>query len=174
MAATTMDIIDKDGFRSNVGIILADHQGRLLWTKRIGQNAWQFPQGGIDAGENHSDAMFRELYEEIGLDYEDVEVIGLTRGWLRYRLPKKYVRHNSSPSCIGQKQKWYLLRLASNQCQIRFDRGPKPEFDGWKWVNYWYPINQVIEFKRDVYRRALRELTHIHCEIERKFACSRL
>ena len=165
----TMDTIDKDGFRPNVGIILADDMGRLLWAKRVRQNAWQFPQGGIDAGENPRDALYRELYEEVGLESKDVKILAHTRGWLRYRLPKQYLRRNSSPMCIGQKQKWYLLRLSGDQNGIRFDRGGKPEFDGWKWVNYWYPISQVIEFKRDVYRRALKELAQVHSEIERKF-----
>ncbi len=163
-----MDVIDKEGFRPNVGIILADGKGSLLLAKRIGQDAWQFPQGGIDSGEKPSDAMYRELYEEVGLESADVEILGQTRGWLRYRLPKRYIRRNKSPICVGQKQKWYLLQLAGDQNSIRFDRGDKPEFDGWKWVNYWYPISQVIEFKRDVYRKALKELAHVHSEIERK------
>jgi putative (di)nucleoside polyphosphate hydrolase len=165
-----MDVIDNEGFRPNVGIILADGKGRLLLAKRIGQDAWQFPQGGIDAGEKPHDAMYRELYEEVGLESNDVEILAHTRGWLRYRLPKRYIRRNKSPVCVGQKQKWYLLRLAGDQNCIRFDRGKKPEFDGWKWVNYWYPISQVIEFKRDVYRKALKELAHVHSELERKLS----
>lgn len=168
----SMDTIDSDGFRPNVGIILADGRGRLLWAKRVGQDAWQFPQGGIDRGEKPAEAMYRELYEEVGLKSTDVEVLAQTRGWLRYRLPKRYIRRNASPVCIGQKQKWYLLRLAGDASQIRFDRGKKPEFDGWKWVNYWYPIYQVVEFKREVYRRALKELAQVHSEIERKL-CNR-
>ncbi|HBD11749.1 MAG TPA: RNA pyrophosphohydrolase [Porticoccaceae bacterium] len=165
-----MDTIDSQGYRPNVGIVLADGGGKLLWAKRAGQDAWQFPQGGIDAGEHPQDAMYRELYEEVGLQENDVEVLAQTRGWLRYRLPKRYMRRNSSPRCIGQKQKWFLLRLASDPNNIRFDRGAKPEFDNWQWVNYWYPISQVIEFKREVYRRALKELALVHSEIERKLA----
>ncbi len=163
-----MDTIDKDGFRPNVGIVLADGQGQLLWAKRIGQEAWQFPQGGIDDGENPLDALHRELYEEIGLCAGDVEIIAHTRGWLRYRLPKRFIRRNSKPQCIGQKQKWFLLRLVGAEHSICFDRGSKPEFDGWKWVNYWYPVGQVVDFKRDVYRRALKELAQAHREIEHK------
>jgi putative (di)nucleoside polyphosphate hydrolase len=164
-----MDPIDNEGFRPNVGIMIADGKGRLLLAKRIGQDAWQFPQGGIHTGEEPHEAMYRELYEEVGLAASDVEIIGHTNDWLYYRLPKRYIRRGSTPLCIGQKQKWYLLRLAGDHRKIRFDRSEKPEFDGWKWVNYWYPINQVIEFKKDVYRRALKELAHIHGEIERKF-----
>lgn len=163
-----MDMIDNEGFRPNVGIILADGRGKLLWAKRAGQDAWQFPQGGIDVGEKPADAMYRELYEEVGLESGDVEVLGQTRGWLRYHLPKRYIRGNNFPVCIGQKQKWYLLRLSGDQSAIRFDRGSKPEFDSWQWVNYWYPISQVIEFKREVYRKALKELAQVHSEIESK------
>lgn len=161
-------MIDKQGFRANVGIVLSDGQGRILWAKRIGQEAWQFPQGGINRGESPEDALYRELYEEIGLATEDVRLLAQTRGWLRYRLPGRYIRRHSQPLCIGQKQKWFLLELTTSASRIRFDRGEKPEFDNWSWVNYWYPIRQIIDFKREVYRRALKELASAHVEIERK------
>jgi len=107
------DVIDSDGFRPNVGIILANSQGQVLWARRIGQTSWQFPQGGINEGETPEQAMFREVKEEIGLSEKDIEIIAVTRGWLRYRLPKRMIRHHSLPICIGQKQKWYLLKLTS-------------------------------------------------------------
>lgn len=151
-------MIDSDGFRPNVGIILANDQGQVLWAKRVGQDAWQFPQGGVDANETPEQAMFRELKEEIGLNPADVEVIGCTRGWLRYRLPKRMIRYHSKPLCIGQKQKWFLLRIRSDDASVCFSHSAKPEFDGWRWVSYWYPLGQVISFKREVYRSALKEL----------------
>lgn len=163
-------MVDREGFRPNVGIVIANGQGQLLWAKRIGQDAWQFPQGGVDQGESPEQALYRELYEEVGLTKDDVELVGGTRGWLRYRLPKKYIRTHSKPLCIGQKQKWYLLKLVGDESKIRFDRGHKAEFDGWQWVNYWYPVDKVVDFKRDVYRRALRELAQLHIEMERKVA----
>ena len=151
-------MIDSDGFRANVGIILANTQGQVLWAKRIGHDSWQFPQGGIDYGETPLDAMYRELYEEVGLYPQHVELLAVTKDWLRYRLPKRYVRTNQEPLCIGQKQKWFLLRLDENNAQnIRFDIS-KPEFDEWQWVSYWYPLNQVVAFKRGVYQKALQEL----------------
>lgn len=161
-------MIDKEGFRENVGIVLSDGQGKILWAKRIGQDAWQFPQGGINDGESPEDALYRELYEEIGLSPDDVRVLAETKGWLKYRLPKRYIRRHTQPVCIGQKQKWFLLELTGSATNIRFDLGEKPEFDGWSWVNYWYPVMQIVEFKRDVYRRALKELANAHTEIERK------
>ena len=151
-------MIDSDGFRPNVGIVLANHRGQVLWARRIGQQAWQFPQGGIKHQESFEEALFRELKEEVGLHPEDVRVLAQTKGWLRYRLPKQLLRHKSTPVCIGQKQKWFLLQMLSPDERIDFSYSDKPEFDHWEWVSYWYPISQVVLFKRDVYRRALREL----------------
>ncbi|MEH6470678.1 MAG: RNA pyrophosphohydrolase [Halopseudomonas sp.] len=151
-------MIDSEGFRPNVGIIIANDHGQVLWARRVGQDAWQFPQGGINDNETPEQAMYRELKEEVGLDPGDVELLGSTRGWLRYRLPKRMIRYHSKPLCIGQKQKWYLLRLRSDDSAVSFDFSHKPEFDGWRWVSYWYPLGQVISFKREVYRSALKEL----------------
>ncbi|MFW2176936.1 MULTISPECIES: RNA pyrophosphohydrolase [unclassified Moraxella] len=152
-------MIDAEGFRANVGIILANTQGQVLWAKRVGHDAWQFPQGGIDYGETPVDAMYRELWEEVGLYPEHVKLLSQTQNWLRYRLPKRFVRQGQQPLCIGQKQKWFLLQLDEKNVQyIRFDTA-KPEFDHWEWVSYWYPLNQVVAFKRNVYRRALLELS---------------
>ena len=162
------DNIDKDGFRANVGIVICDQRGRLFWARRIGQNAWQFPQGGIDPQESPVQAMYRELHEEVGLEEGDVEMLGQTQNWLRYRLPQRYLRKGKQSRCIGQKQKWFLLRLTAPESSIQFDHGDKPEFDGWRWVNYWYPVGQVIEFKRGVYRRALKELSRAHQRLEKQ------
>ena len=151
-------MIDSDGFRPNVGIILSNNEGQVLWARRIGQDAWQFPQGGIKQDESAEEALFRELREEIGLREHDVDILACTRGWLRYRLPKRMVRYNSQPICIGQKQKWFLLRMKRDDARVNLTKSESPEFDGWRWVCYWYPLDQVVAFKRDVYRKALKEL----------------
>ncbi|HHQ13737.1 MAG TPA: RNA pyrophosphohydrolase [Chromatiales bacterium] len=153
-----MDSIDRQGFRANVGIILSDGNGALLLGGRIRQRGWQFPQGGIQVDETPEQAMYRELHEEIGLRPEDVEVLACTRDWLRYRLPERYVRRNSHPVCIGQKQRWFLLRLVGDQAQVRLDQSELPEFDRWRWVQFWEPVREVIWFKREVYTKALEEL----------------
>ena len=152
-------MIDSDGFRLNVGIILANQFNQVLWAKRIGQSSWQFPQGGIKVSETPGQALYRELYEEVGLVEGDVKIIATTKGWLRYRLPKKMIRHNSHPLCVGQKQKWYLLRMLSADSMVTVNSSHSPEFDNWKWVSYWYPLGQVVSFKREVYRRAMKELS---------------
>lgn len=152
-------MIDAQGFRPNVGIVISDDRGRLLWARRVGgRDAWQFPQGGIHEGESAEQALFRELEEEVGLAPDDVEIVASTRGWLRYRLPKRFLRKGQEPLCIGQKQRWYLLRLLAGDDAVSLDHNPKPEFDHWRWVSYWYPLGQVVYFKREVYRRALKEL----------------
>jgi putative (di)nucleoside polyphosphate hydrolase len=156
--AMSNDWIDAEGFRANVGIILADGDGKLLLAGRAGSKGWQFPQGGVLRGEEPEAAMFRELREEVGLDRDDVELLGVTADWLRYRLPDKYVRRNSRPLCVGQKQRWYMLRLVSSTDSVRFDLGELPEFDRIRWVDFWRPVNEVIYFKRRVYARALHEL----------------
>lgn len=151
-------MIDSDGYRPNVGIILTNVSGKVLWARRIGQDAWQFPQGGIRQHETPVEALYRELHEEVGLDPEDVEIVACTRGWLKYRLPKRMIRQNTLPICVGQKQKWFMLKLTSDDSRICFDFSADPEFDGWEWVSYWYPLGKVVSFKRDVYRQALAEL----------------
>lgn len=151
-------MIDSDGYRPNVGIIICNDKEQVLWAKRYGQNSWQFPQGGIKEGESIEQAMYRELYEEVGLKPADVKIIAVNHGWLRYKLPKRMIRRDSQPPiCIGQKQRWFLLRLVCNEQTINMQRSKVPEFDDWRWVNYWYPVRQVISFKREVYRKAMQE-----------------
>ena len=151
-------LIDADGYRANVGIMLSNALGQLLWAKRTGMDAWQFPQGGIRPSENPQSAMFRELHEEIGLLPEHVAVLGCTQDWLRYRLPEEFVRRNAKPVCVGQKQIWYLLRLHGGDELVRLDHSPRPEFDHWRWIDFWAPLSEVVAFKQQVYRQALQEL----------------
>ena len=158
-------MIDAEGFRPNVGIVLANARGEVLWARRAGQDAWQFPQGGIQSEESPEQALYRELREEIGLTRDHVEIVACTRGWLRYRLPQRLVRQNSAPVCIGQKQKWFLLKMLADDAAIQLDSTHKPEFDHWSWVSYWYPLNQIIAFKREVYRRAMKELAPKHSQL---------
>lgn len=151
-------VIDKAGYRLNVGIILINDSGLVFWGRRQGHDAWQFPQGGLMSGETALQAMHRELREEIGLEKSDVEFLGSTRHWLKYRLPTQYIRYGTEPLVIGQKQKWFLLKLISSEQKIRLDLSDAPEFDSWRWIDYKEPGEQVIFFKRQVYTQAMKEL----------------
>ncbi len=154
-------MIDSEGFRPNVGIILSNPEGKVFWARRFGQNAWQFPQGGIQNHETADEAMYRELFEETGLLPEHVEIVGKTSNWLRYRLPKRMIRKNSNPVCIGQKQIWFMLRLTASEANFNLSTMDRPEFDHWCWVDYWHPMQEVVFFKRNVYKKALSELEHL-------------
>jgi putative (di)nucleoside polyphosphate hydrolase len=154
------DSIDADGFRANVGIVLIRDDRQVFLGGRTGGRGWQFPQGGVLQNESAEEALYRELNEEIGLAHEDVQVLAATDHWLRYRLPKQYVRRNSQPPCIGQKQRWFLLRFVGSEDRVHFDSTAEPEFERFKWVDYWTPVREVIFFKRAVYVRALDELAH--------------
>ena len=138
-------------------MVLANKEGRVLWAKRVGQEAWQFPQGGLRSSESPEEALYRELHEEIGLIPKQVQIVGTTKGWLRYKLPKRLLRDNKS-FFIGQKQKWFLLKMLADDHAVSFQQSETPEFDSWQWVSYWYPLSKIISFKQDVYRRALKEL----------------
>ena len=154
-------MIDPDGYRPNVGIILMRPDGRVFWARRVRRDGWQFPQGGMNTDETPVEAMYRELREETGLLPAHVEVLGATPGWLRYRLPQRSVRHDDRLVCIGQKQVWFLLRMLGEECDLRLDLTEKPEFDLWRWVDFWYPVEHVVTFKRGVYASALRHLAPI-------------
>jgi len=151
-------VIDPDGYRPNVGIVLMREDGQVFWARRVRRDGWQFPQGGMNSDETPVEAMYRELQEETGLLPEHVEVLGATPGWLRYRLPSRAIRRNERQVCIGQKQVWFLLRLVGDESAVRLDANEKPEFDLWRWVDFWYPAAHVVTFKRRVYEQALRHL----------------
>ena len=151
-------MLDRDGYRPNVAIVIANAKGLVFWGKRVREHSWQFPQGGINAGETPEQAMYRELREEVGLQPGHVKILGRTREWLRYEVPNHWIRREWRGSYRGQKQIWYLLRLVGRDSDVCLRASEKPEFDAWRWHEYWVPLESVIDFKREVYRRALTEL----------------
>jgi putative (di)nucleoside polyphosphate hydrolase len=154
---TTM--IDRDGYRPNVAIVLVNNRNQVFWGKRIKEHAWQFPQGGIKQGETPEQAMFRELNEETGLEPHHVRVLGRTREWLHYNVPNHWVKREWRGTYKGQKQIWFLLRLVGRDTDICLRASCHPEFDAWRWHDYWVPLESVIDFKRDVYRLGLEQLS---------------
>jgi putative (di)nucleoside polyphosphate hydrolase len=151
-------MIDRDGYRPNVAIVLLNEKNEVFWGKRVNQHSWQFPQGGIKAGESPAQAMYRELHEEVGLKPAHVRILGRTREWLRYDVPAQWLRRDWRSHYRGQKQIWFLLRFVGRDCDVCLRACEKPEFDAWRWHDYWVPLESVIEFKRSVYQQALTEL----------------
>ena len=152
-------MLDREGFRPNVGIILLNPTNEVWWGKRVREHSWQFPQGGIKYGETPEQAMFRELEEETGLLPQHVKVIGRTRDWLRYEVPDNFIKREVRGHYRGQKQIWFLLRMLGRDCDVNLRASTHPEFDAWRWHEYWVPLDVVIEFKREVYQLALQELS---------------
>ena len=159
-------MLDRDGFRPNVGIILLNHKSQVFWGKRIRTHSWQFPQGGIDRGENPEQAMFRELHEEVGLFPQHVHVLARTRDWLRYEVPDRFIRRDARGHYKGQKQIWFLLQLVGHDWDLNLRATDHPEFDAWRWNDYWVPLDVVVEFKRGVYEMALTELARFVPQID--------
>jgi putative (di)nucleoside polyphosphate hydrolase len=151
-------MIDRDGYRPNVAIVLANQKNQVFWGKRVKEHAWQFPQGGIKPGESPEEAMYRELNEETGLARHHVKILGRTRDWLHYNVPTHWVKREWRGTYRGQKQIWFLLRLVGRDCDISLRASGHPEFDAWRWHDYWVPLESVIDFKREVYRLGLEQL----------------
>ena len=153
-------MLDRDGYRPNVAIVIVNVRNQVFWGKRVREHSWQFPQGGINPGETPERAMFRELHEEVGLEPRHVRILGRTREWLRYEVPHHWVKREWRGSYRGQKQIWYLLRLVGRDTDVSLRASERPEFDAWRWHDYWVPLDAVIDFKREVYRMALEQLAY--------------
>ena len=152
------DLIFDDGFRANVGIVIFNQKLQVFFAKRRYQSGWQFPQGGIQLGESPKKAMFRELLEETGLDKKSVEIIYVSDHWYDYRIPKKSIRKaTKGTTVIGQRQKWFLLKLKDQSTSIVLNTSSEQEFDSWKWIAPDLSIKQVIGFKQDVYKKVISE-----------------
>ena len=126
-------------------------------------NQWQFPQGGIDPHESPHNAVLRELQEETGINQDSVEIIASTQEYLKYDYPKSVIQELNVKKTwrfAGQQVQFFLVRYHGTDENIDVQNVPKPEFDTWKWAEYWEPVRIVVEFKRAMYRRALKELAH--------------
>ncbi len=147
-------------YRLCVGVVLINRAGRVFVGRRIDQNtpAWQFPQGGIDEGEEPCAAALRELVEEIGTDA--AEFLGESASWYDYDLPDKLLGKVWSGRYRGQRQKWFAMRFTGGDSDIDLETD-QPEFAAWKWV----PIDDVpaliVPFKRAVYQRVVDEFRHL-------------
>ena len=162
---TASDLIDTDGYRRNVGLVICNSETQVFWARRRRHDGWQFPQGGVEPNETAEEAVYRELFEEVGLLRRHVRIMGCTRAWLHYDVPEIYQR-TQGVRFRGQKQMWFLLQMLGDDSDICLNTDTNPEFDCWRWVNYWTPVCQIISFKRNVYRSALTELEPFTLQFE--------
>src|SRR5258706_13276026 len=130
-------MIDRDGYRPNVAIVLINGRNQVFWGKRGKEHAWQFPQGGINPGETPEQAMYRELQEETGLEPQHVRILGRTRDWLHYNVPTHWVKRERRGTYRGQKQNWFLLRLVWRECGIRLLAHSHPHVHAGRWSTFW-------------------------------------
>jgi putative (di)nucleoside polyphosphate hydrolase len=145
----------KTGYRLNVAMIVLNKENKSLFCKRRNTDNWQFPQGGVDKDETIESAMFRELNEEVGLNEENVDIKAVSQNLIYYDIPKNIRSRVLGGKFKGQAQKYFLLKLISGE--IDLNKENIPEFDKYTWVPFWYPLNQVVDFKKEAYRNALIE-----------------
>ena len=146
----------KTGYRLNVAMIVLNKDNKVLFCKRRNTENWQFPQGGVDENENIESAMFRELNEEVGLEKDNVEIKAVSQNLIYYDIPKNIRSRVLGGKFKGQAQKYFLLKLISGDVDLNIEN--TPEFDKYSWVSFWYPLHQVVDFKKEAYRSALIEL----------------
>lgn len=149
-------------YRPAIGIVVVNLRDEVLIGRRNDmEDQWQFPQGGIDPHETPSNAALRELKEETSICHSSVEILGFTQQDLKYDYPSSVIQDLNVKKTwrfAGQQVQFCLLRYHGSDESIDVQNVPKPEFDAWKWVDYWEPVRLIVEFKRDLYNRALKEL----------------
>lgn len=145
-------------WRPGVGIVLLNKHGHVFVAERLDNpGAWQMPQGGIDEGENPEKAVFREMEEEIGT--RDAKILGMMEDWVYYDIPQRLAKKLWGGKYRGQKQKWIALEYKGKDGDIDLEAHSHPEFSQWKWVEIADLLDYVVPFKRDVYKRVMKEFT---------------
>jgi|TARA_B100001094_G_scaffold60762_1_gene56370 putative (di)nucleoside polyphosphate hydrolase len=149
-------------YRSNVGIMMVNEKGYVFVGQRLdnNQNAWQMPQGGIDAGEDPETAAYRELLEETGVKKQDVRFVASSSQWLSYDLPEDLIPILWNGKFRGQKQKWFLFKFLGEDGDINIAT-EHPEFSKWKWISKENLLKEIVPFKKSVYENVLKEFKNI-------------
>ena len=145
-------------YRSNVGIMMVNKTGYIFVGQRLdnNQNAWQMPQGGIDAGEDPETAAYRELLEETGVNQQNVRFLASSSRWLSYDLPEDLIPTLWNGKFRGQKQKWFLFKFLGKDGDINIAT-EHPEFSKWKWISKENLLEEIVPFKKSVYENVLKE-----------------
>lgn len=154
----TPEEIAKLPYRPCVGVMVINEQGEVFVGQRRDNNiaAWQMPQGGVDEGEDPREAALRELWEETGITADLVTIEAETEGWLPYDLPQDLVPNIWRGRFRGQEQKWFLMRFHGDDDQIDIAT-EHPEFSEWRWQRLDALVDNIVPFKREVYRALLAE-----------------
>ena len=146
------------GWRLGVGIILINQDNKIFMGERIdNKGAWQMPQGGVNVAINESldDAARRELYEETGV--KTAKIVNQSEGWYYYYLPENLQTRLWGGKFLGQKQKWFLFSFEGTDEEINLQVDKKPEFNNWQWVNTQNVLHNIVEFKKEIYQKVLKE-----------------
>ncbi|UTP39957.1 RNA pyrophosphohydrolase [Phenylobacterium sp. LH3H17] len=144
-------------YRPNVGVVLFHPDGRVWLGRRYAAPEpynWQFPQGGVDEGENLTEAAFRELAEETGV--VSTTLLGRTEGWLAYDFPPEHTGSKVAKGWKGQRQVWFALRFDGDESEIDLSGNGHPEFDAWRWGKLEEAPGLVVPFKRANYEAVVR------------------
>lgn len=147
--------MDLPDHRPNVGIVLFNRDGRVWYGRRAGADGphrWQFPQGGVDPGEDLYDAARRELAEETGV--VTTSLLGRTQGWIAYDFPPGAERGRKGWK--GQKQVWFALRFDGEESEINLNADEHVEFDAWRWGRLDEAVGLIVPFKREAYAQVAR------------------
>jgi len=143
--------MDLSRYRPNVGVVLFNQAGQVWYGRRADTpppHCWQFPQGGVDEGEDLYPAALRELQEETGV--VSTRLLGRTQGWIIYDYPPEVFARRPH-GFLGQKQVWFALEFTGDDAEIRLDQHAQIEFDAWRWGALGEAPGLIVPFKRAAY-----------------------
>ncbi|HTI67998.1 MAG TPA: RNA pyrophosphohydrolase [Caulobacteraceae bacterium] len=143
-------------YRDNVGIVVFDHLGRVWLGRRVhaeGPHTWQFPQGGVDPGEDLETAARRELWEETGI--VTVSLLGRAEEWIAYDFPADFQGSKKARGYRGQRQAWFAFRFEGEDAEVDLTAHPPQEFQAWRWAELPEAPDLVVPFKRDAYLQVI-------------------